>query len=342
MPLGIEPNSIAPQLIANNGALLVQGIRQIGQQISGHLTEMQVKRDLAGLAQETQNLNPESTEFPVQLAQLVTRHPMAARDERGQQVLGILGKAHGQWQAGEAEARAFNRAMAMQTRRTTDARNQFDYEETARGKRPVNIAGVGLVDPSEIDEVTGQAKILAPAAPRMGSNRPIIARPGDAVLDPTGTKELYKNPKPITPSGSEARMQKKQKIDLLMRQDAAARAEFGRLEKRRDDLSQERMKISKADDPNAAYLDNTVKAIEQEAAAIKQRRAELQKAIESIESTPAEDEMEPELGLVPPGAVAPPLAAPAEMIAVIDPNGRPGKVKASQLEAALKNGYSRR
>ena len=55
MALGIEQNNVAPQLIANSGQALVQGIRQIGQQISGHLTEMQTKRDLAGMAQEMQD-----------------------------------------------------------------------------------------------------------------------------------------------------------------------------------------------------------------------------------------------------------------------------------------------
>lgn len=335
MALGIEPNNLAPALIQSSGAALVQGIRQIGQQVSGHLTEMQTKRDLAALGQEALALNVESNEFPTQLAQLVTRHPLAARDERGLMALSAMGKAHGQWQATEAEARAFNRAMAMQGYRDRSARSLYDYKQEKELEMPQNIGGA-LVVPK--DPVTGQPNVLLPAPARAGSNRPVTARPGDVILDPTGTKKLYENPKPATASVSEARMQKKQKIDLLMRQDAAARAEFGRLESRRDALSKQRMEITKADDPNAAYLDNTIKAIEQEAAAIKQRRAELQRVIENIESTPAE---EAEV-IAPLGAVAPPVAAPNELVLVIDPNGVPGKVRASQLEAALKNGYTRR
>lgn len=186
MALGIESNSIAPQLIQNSGAALVQGIRQIGQQISGHLTEMQTKRDLGALAQEMQGLNVQSNEFPIQLAQLTGRHPLAAKDDRAKMLLTPLGAAHAAWQAGEAEARAFNRAMAMQTRRRLDARAEFDYEETARGKRAVNVPGVGLVQPNEIDEVTGQAKVLTPAPVRGSTALPFASTPSGILDKRTG------------------------------------------------------------------------------------------------------------------------------------------------------------
>lgn len=302
MALGIEQNSIAPQLIQNSGQALVQGIRQIGQQISGHLTEMQTKRDLAALAQETQGLNVESADFPVQLTQLVSRHPMAVRDERGQMALSILGKAHGAWQASQADALAFQRQMKMLETRGAQARSQFEYEEAARGKRPMSVPGVGLVQPGEIDEVTGQPKVLVPAAPRPGSNRPTVLAPGAKAIDASG-KTIAENPRLTLPTASEARLAKKGKIDLLMRQDAAAREEFGRLERRRDALSKQRMELN-ADDANIPYLDNTVKAIEEEAKALRQRRLDIQKAIEAIEIIPAEDQVEPELGVVPAGEAA--------------------------------------
>lgn len=313
MALGVEPNNLAPALIQSSGQALVQGIRQIGQQVSSHLTELQTKRDLGALAQEMQGLNVQSNEFPVQLTQLLSRHPLAARDERGQMALSILGKAHGQWQAGEAEARAFNRAMAMQGARDRAARDLYDYKREKELQDPQNVGGA-LVIPK--DPATGQPNVLLPAPSRAGSNRPSVLAPGAVLVDPTG-KKLAENPKAATASTSEARMQKKLKIDLLMRQDTAAREEFGRLERRRDALSQERMKISKADDPNAAYLDNTVKAIEEQAAALKKRREEIQKAIESIESVAAEEmELgaeeagEGDLGLPPLSANA---AAPADL-----------------------------
>lgn len=174
MALGIEQNNIAPQLIQNSGAALVQGIRQIGQQISGHLTELQTKRDLGAMAQELQGINVQSNEFPVQLTQMLSRHPLAARDERGQMALSILGKAHGQWQAGEAEARAFNRAMAMQTRRTQDARAEFDYETKAKLGMPQNVGGA-LVVPQ--DPVTGQPNVLMAAPVRGGTTTPFRSTP---------------------------------------------------------------------------------------------------------------------------------------------------------------------
>lgn len=193
MALGIESNSVAPQLIQNSGSALVQGIRQIGQQISGHLTEMQTKRDLAALGQEAQALNVESNEFPTQLAQLVTRHPLAARDERGLMALSAMGKAHGQWQATEAEARAFNRAMAMQTRRTQDARTAAQEQEDRIRNRPVNVAGVGLVDPNDIDEVTQQPRVLVKAQGRTDST-PFQHTPAGPFDQRTGT---YGTPPPI-------------------------------------------------------------------------------------------------------------------------------------------------
>jgi hypothetical protein len=195
MALGIEQNNVAPQLIQNSGAALVQGIRQIGQQISGHLTELQTKRDLGAMAQELQGLNVQSNEFPVQLTQMLSRHPLAARDERGQMALSILGKAHGQWQAGEAEARAFNRAMAMQTRRTQDARAEFDYETAAKRRMPQNIGGA-LVVPE--DPVTGQPNVLLPAPARGGTTTPFRSTPQGIMDARTGQITTPAAPKTMT------------------------------------------------------------------------------------------------------------------------------------------------
>jgi len=340
MPLGIEQNNVAPQLIQNSGAALVQGIRQIGQQISGHLTELQTKRDLGAMAQEMQGLNVQSNEFPIQLTQMLTRHPLAAKDERGQMALSVLGKAHGQWQAGEAEARAFNRAMAMQTRRTQDAKGLFDYEEGVRSKRPVSVAGVGLVDPTEIDPLTGQAKVLAATPTRGSTALPFASSPGGIYDRRTG--EITTPAAPKT-SASEARLLKKSKIDALVTRDKQLQQEIANSIRRRDSLTTERMKIGKSDDPNGVYLDNTVKAIEDEVKTLRDRRTELQKAIESIEGGEAEvaNAVEPELGMVPANAVAPP-ASGGGRIPVIGPDGKAGTVSAAQLEAALQNGYKRR
>jgi hypothetical protein len=342
MPLGIEQNSIAPALIQSGGQALVQGIRQIGQQISGHLTEIQTKRDLAGLGQEIQGLNPQSNEFPMQLTQVLSRHPLAARDERAQIGLSVLGKAHGQWQASQADAMAFQRQMQMQGMRDTAAATRAAATDARRADEIVNIGGRG------VKRGTGEVVIELPEKPE----GPYTLAPGAVRYGPGGEK-IAENPKPATASTSEARMQKKNKIDLLMRQDLSARDEFARLEKRRDALSKQRMEL-KAGDPNIDYLDNTVKAIESTAEELKKRRLDIQKAIETIELSPmVEAVVEPELGAVPTSAAepsvlpaagavaAPPAGTNVRRVLVIDPNGRKMNLREDQLEAALQSGWTK-
>lgn len=208
MPLGIEYSSTIPQMIQGNSAALVQGIRQIGQQVSAHLTEMQTKRDLAAMAQEVQGLNVQSNDFPIQLAQLTGRHPLAAKDDRAKMLLLPLGAAHAQWQAGEAEARAFNRAMAMQTRRTQDARTLME-EKT---HLPQNVPGVGLTIPN--DPVTGQPNVLIPAQPRSGTSTPFRSTP-QGIMD-ARTGEITKPaPKKEMTEYQRAQMRRNERKDQI-------------------------------------------------------------------------------------------------------------------------------
>lgn len=353
MPLGIEQNNIAPQLIQNSGSALVQGIRQIGQQISGHLTEIQTKRDLGAMAQEMQGLNVQSNEFPVQLTQMLSRHPLAARDERGQMALSILGKAHGQWQAGEAEARAFNRAMAMQTRRTQDARENMDYQEGIRAKRPVTVAGVGLVAPNEIDPVTGQAKVLVPAAPKGSTALPFSSSPGGIYDRRTGqiTAPLPEKPMNANQKFTAQRQLVQNQLSGLDKDLEQDQQDFNNTRKRYDALHAAEIKAMKDgqfETPASAQIRKEKEAAGKLADEIDRQRSEKvkkrQKLLEDLGALGSElDGAGAPAGEVLPqaGAVAAPQPS-VEMIAVIDPNGRPGKVKASQLEAALQNGYKRR
>jgi hypothetical protein len=304
MALGIEQNNLAPQLIQNSGAALVQGIRQIGQQISGHLTELQTKRDLAAMGQELQGLNVQSNEFPVQLTQMLSRHPLAARDERGQMALSILGKAHGQWQAGEAEARAFNRAMAMQGARDRSARNLYDYKRKTELETPQNVGGA-LVVPQ--DPVTGQPNVLLPAPARAGTG-PKTLSPGAVLVDPTG-KVLAENPASAKP------MNEYQTQTMQLR--------------KRDELR--KVYKSKADtwDKDIRELEESIRAVDKEEReegekfrparaverlewqkkllATKELRDAALQEMSKIDSAP----VEPELGPVPAGAAAPAGVLPA-------------------------------
>jgi hypothetical protein len=350
MALGIEQNNVAPQLIQNSGAALVQGIRQIGQQISGHLTELQTKRDLGAMAQELQGLNVQSNEFPVQLTQMLSRHPLAARDERGQMALSILGKAHGQWQAGEAEARAFNRAMAMQTRRTQDARDQFDYETAAKRRTPQNIGGA-LVVPE--DPVTGQPNVLLPAPARGGTTTPFRSTP-QGIMD-ARTGEITSPPAPKT-------MTEYQKAQLrrgeLKDKASAINAEINQFD---SDITSAERAYEAAFKREMDTEDETEKQkhistktelgkIADSLRAEKRKRLDLLAKIrqEDVAAPVEEVVVEPELGAAPPvgvlpapGAVAP-AASNTEFVLVLDPSGKPGKIRASQLESALANGYRRR
>lgn len=348
MALGIESNSIAPQLIQNSGQALVQGIRQIGQQISGHLTEMQTKRDLAGLAQSLQGANVQSGEFPVQLAQIASQHPMAVRDERGQMLMSILGKAHGAWQATENDVRNFKQQMEMMKvregivdRRT---REQRDYEST----RPIVSGGrvISLQDPQN-----PQVILDLPEKPE----GPYTLNPGDVRFGPGG-KKIAENPK--TPSGDNAQTSQRRlilgtQLDNLDRELKFSDAEHRRLLKEEDDIKKELEGESDTKKKGELEYRRSVKAMDAEKArrGINEIRAQKLKIAEQLGELG--QALEPELGVVPPNAAAPvapagvlppagvvvPAPVANEMILVIDPSGRPGKIRASQREAALQNGY---
>jgi hypothetical protein len=343
MALGIEQNNVAPQLIQNSGAALVQGIRQIGQQISGHLTELQTKRDLGAMAQELQGINVQSNEFPVQLTQMLSRHPLAARDERGQMALSILGKAHGQWQAGEAEARAFNRAMAMQGSRDRSARDLYDYKREKELESPQNIGGA-LVVPQ--DPVTGQPNVLLPAPARGGTTTPFRSTP-QGIMD-ARTGQI------TTPAPAEKPMNEYQTESLKMRKRAELRGAFK----------------TKADtwSKDIRELEDSIRMVDKEEAEQGEKfrparaveRLEWQKKLLATkelrdaalqEMGKIDSEVEPELGPVPagagvlpaPGAVAVPAAgANVRRVPVLDPNGNPLNIREDQLEAALQAGWQRR
>jgi len=348
MPLGIEQNSIAPSLIQNSGSALVQGIRQIGQQISGHLTEMQTRKDLAGFAEEMQGLNPESTDFPVQLTQVASRHPMAIRDERGQMAMSVLGKAHGQWQASQQDALAFQRAMQMQGVKDTAAASRAAAADTRRNSRPVSVYGVGLVDP-----LTGET-VVAEGERGGGTTMPFRSTPQGIMDARTGQITAPLPTKTATPY-QEATLRQRERRDRL----TSLNQQATRFDK---DIDSHVRAYEKAYDREIKATDEAEKLKHQNdkteigkiADALKSKKAQLLDEIGKLTAEDAADVVEPELGevpenaaspdvgVVPPAGTIPPAASSTEMIMVFDPEGKPGKVRASQLEAALQNGYRRR
>lgn len=351
MALGIEQNNLAPQLIASSGAALVQGIRQIGQQISGQLTEMQTKRDLGAIAQELQGVNVQSNEFPVQLAQLVSRHPLAARDERGMAMLGTLGKAHGQWQAGEAEARAFNRAMTLQNDRQRDAFVTAEAQEEWRRNRPAPptapkgfSAAPGL--PGFVLD-KDQGKILPPP-PELLDKLPQPAVKGALTENQRLTQQrnarkdrLDAVQKEIDELDQNYKLHK-DTYDKTFAREQAVEKEIRETkdEAQRAALEAQRSKFQTEKTVIGELADGLLRR--------KQERMKIYKTMESEVLAMGEDNAD--LPPVPAGAVAPPLGAVTPPVAganvrrvpVLDPNGRPMQLREDQVDAAVQNGWKLR
>ena len=341
MPLGVEPDNTAALLIQNNGQALVQGIRQIGQQISQHLTEIQTRRDLASLGQEAQTLNPQSHDFPVQLTQLATKHPLAIRDERGQMVLSVLGKANAQWQAEESDARAFNRAMALQGYRSRAAL----AVEKEHQKRPVNVPRVGLVDPTEVDPVTGQAKVLV-AAPAGAEPTPYQATPNGPFDKRTGT---YGTPppalavKPMT-AYQQAQLRRNERKDKIV----ALNQEINQFDSdissavHQYESSFTREQNATGDEKLRHQADKT--EIGKVADRLKEEKKKRLDILKQLREEDAKDAAIPadEASLLPPvpaDAAAAPAAPANDLVVVINPAGKQVQIKRSQLGAALQGGY---
>jgi hypothetical protein len=336
MALGIETNNVAPQLIQNSGAALVQGIRQIGQQISGHLTELQTKRDLGALAQEMQGLNVQSNEFPIQLAQLTGRHPLAAKDDRAKMMLMPLGAAHAQWQAGEAEARAFGRAMTMQGMRTEATRTLAEEQEARiRSRPPKALAPKGSVPAPGLpgwsfDKDAGQ---FNPPSPEIAGKLPAA-----------GAKPMTEYQR-----AQIRRAERKDRISALNQEINQFDSDIASAVRQYESSFDREEKAADAAEKSRHQADKTeIGKVADQLKAEKAKRLEALRKLREDDAADAAivvDVVEPELGaapevLPPVGAVAP--TAPSEMVLVIDPNGVPGRVKASQLETALQNGYKRR
>lgn len=339
MPLGIEQNNLAPSMIQDNGQALVQGIRQIGQQISGHLTELQTKRDLAALGQEAQSLSVDSNDFPVQLAQLVTRHPLAARDERGKMLLAPLGQAHGFWRAEEADARAFNRAMTMQGLRTEATRTLAEEQEARIRSRPAKpVAPRGSVPAPGLpgwsfDKDAGE---FNPPSPEIASQLPV----------PGATKPMTEYQR--------AQLRRAERKDKI----AAINKEIDQFDSnivsgtRAYEAAFKREMDAATDQKKQHELDKT--AIGKDTDALKAEKAKrleiLRKLREEDEfdaAIPADEELAelppvPGNALVPSGALAPAVpGANVRRVRVINPDGKLMDLREDQLDAALQAGWKR-
>lgn len=333
-------------MIADNGRALVESIRQMGEQVSGHLNEIRTKRDLQGLAQDFQQLEVQSDEFPNQLLQTAFRHPLALKDQRGQMAIQVLGKAHGDWQAQKRAATTFQNQMGL-----------IGARSDAAASKPVRL-GNNLYDP--------QTKEVLIEGPQ--TTAPRTLGPGSKMFDARGNM-LAENPRPpaaMTPyqdaqigmRNRDARVKAiKAELDVTQRDISSFEKQYNNTFKREEATTDknERAKIAAERSDLGSTLQDLGKLRSQKLQQIQGMANEGTGPVQSPETLvpgPVEgeevlpavgpDAAAPGSGVLPPiGAVA--AAAPAnEWVLVIDPNGRPGKVRATQIESALQNGYKRR
>jgi hypothetical protein len=341
MPLGIEPNSIAPQLIAQSGKMLSQNIREIGQQVQGAILEVNTRKDLARMAQEIQAgaVIPQSDEFPMQAVELGARHPLAIQDPRGQMALNILGKSHGTWQAGKLAEARMNPYRSMTGGGIYNASTgEVKVSPTAK---PVSVnRNARLTDP-----ITGEVIVDAEALPEKGFN----LAPGSTRYDAQGNP-IVTAPKPT----GAASMTEYQSRSLKLRERAERRTglktQIAAWEKDMASLDKAITERRKA-----GQITPEVTEWQKRFETTKELRDAAASEIAGLDKEP-EVAVEPELGAVPPNAVVPqgdvgvlpaqgtvaPAVSNTEFVLVFDPSGKPGRIRASQLESALANGYKRR
>lgn len=330
--IGISYSSNPARLIQDSGRFLSDNIRQIGQQVQGTILELNTRKDIARMAENLSSLNVQSEAFPIQAAQVFAAHPLAAQDGRGQMVLKALGQAHHDWRQTQV---AMNRGPAFVSTPQGIMDKRTGAITTPAPTKPMSVFGVGLVDP-----LTGETIVPEGTRTSPGASAPKTLSPGAILVDPQG-KKIAENPKAapsLTPYQSEQlkRSDRKAQVDAL-------KTEIGEIDKnitsavRQYELSYKREKeAANAAEQARHQADKT--AIGQVADDLKKKKEERLKALQDLMT--ADDEAG-DLGLPPVGADA---AAPAQndVVLVIDPQGRPGKIPASQLEAALQNGFKRR
>lgn len=337
MPLGIEQNSIAPNLIAQSGKMLSDNIREIGQQVQSSILEVNTRKDLAAMAQEIQSgaVIPQSEDFAQQAIAFGFRHPLAIRDPRGQMALSVLGKTHEEWRQAQTAQARINPYRSMTGGGIYNA--STGEVVTKPTNRPTSVnRNARLVDP-----VTGEVLVEPEALPEKGFN----LAPGSTRYDAQGNP-IVTAPKP---TGSAA-LTPYQSRSLALRERAEKRATLKtRITAWEKDLASLDKAITER--RKAGNMTPEVTEWQKRFEATKELRDAAVAEMDSTDAAPVE-----ELPPVPPDAVIPQgdvgvlpepraVAQPAsntEFVLVFDPSGKPGRVRASQLESALANGYRRR
>lgn len=320
MDIGVTYSSNPARLIQQSGQYLSQNIREIGQQVQGTILELNTRKDIGRMAQNLSTLNVQSDAFPIQAAQVFAQHPLAAQDGRGQMVLKALGQAHGEWRKNKDLLARFDQQENM-----LGMRNQATLEQiAARNQATTEQIGARAAGAEHIENL------------RQEGRKELLDMRNTDVLGQIEARANAAATKPMTPyqQGQLSRADRKAQVDAI-------KTEIAEMDK--NILSGERAykdamaREQKATDPaEKARHASDWSAVGQLTDELKKKKEERLAALRNLMAGEDSEEV-----LVPPGAIAP---APVvdETVAVINPSGKNVKIRRSQLEAALQNGYKQR
>lgn len=322
MDIGITYSSNPSRLIQASGEFLSNNIREIGKNVQSAILEINTRKDLARFAQNLQqNVNPNSDDFANQAVQVAANHPLAVQDPRGQIALNILGKAHGQYQEAKNLVTRFNQQSQM-----VGMRN-----EAALGQIAARTAGTLEAEQIRQQGRKDLANLRQDQAIEMQDMR------NADVLGQIEARAQAAASKPMTPyqQAQLGRMTKKDQVDAIKTEVTQLDKDITSAVRQYESSFKREQEAASAEEKARHQSDKT--EIGKIADDLKKKKDERLKALSDLESSvdQAADD------ILPPVPVAA-AATPNEMVLVFDPQGRPGKIRASQLEAALQNGYKRR
>lgn len=352
--IGITYSSVPSSLISQSGKFLSDNIREIGKSVQASILEINTRRDLQRMAQDMQGMNVQSDDFPMQLTQLMSSHPLAARDERGQLAMNVLGKAHGQWQSEQMLASRLqnqltgiglrNEAALGQIAARTAANQEMEgfRQEGRESLETLRQTGrTGLEDQRQSGRIEMEG-VRQTGREELESQRQ------------AGREQLQESRQQGAMELNDARAKQREQAERRKTEFTGAKQRITAIEK---DIDRLRNSINLADKEEQSLGESFSKARRDERRVwqtqIEQKLKEREQAQKELDVILVEPELGPVpdgaaapqgdgVGVLPDGASVPAPASNTEFVAVFDPQGKPGRVRASQLESALANGYRRR
>lgn len=188
MALGVNP--VDTGLMQQGMRIQSQLLQNLGAQLRSDVQTLQTNRQLSGLAQNIQSIDPNSPDFAPKLVGLMSQYPMAAQSPIGQAAINTLGAQHRAYQAELAAQRSFDRSFDRQIgllavddwrkKRTygSGPATAEDIRRVANGEPPLPDSGGPSIPPSGAPEAAGfDVNQAVPNAP--SDVAPILAATGN-------------------------------------------------------------------------------------------------------------------------------------------------------------------